>query len=95
LFLISKAFNIIIFAISFFFYTCFLAFSFILLIFSSFIIIYSAFTAFLAFTLALFSACVAFLISIRILFNFLNASFLATRAYASRILAVEKYISYI
>jgi hypothetical protein len=95
LFLTSKAFNAIIFAVSFFFYACFLAFSFtfILSIFSSLTTTYNAFAAFLASFLALFSACVAFLISIYILSDFSNASFLAVRSYARYILRVEKSIS--
>jgi hypothetical protein len=97
LFLIGKAFNIIIFIVFFFFYTYFLAFSFAftLLIFSSLTIAYNAFATFLASFLALFLACIAFLVLIYIFSDFLNISFLAVRSYIRRTLGVEKSISYI
>jgi hypothetical protein len=97
LFLTSKAFDVIIFIISFFFYAYFSAFSFTLTlsIFSSFTAACNTFAAFLASFLALFLACVAFLVSIRIFSNFLNAFFLVVRSYTRRILRVEKSISYI
>jgi hypothetical protein len=97
LFFTSKAFNAIISIVLFFFYACFLAFSFTftLLIFSFLTTNYNAFTAFLASFLALFLAYIAFLISIYILFNFLNASFLAVCSYIYYTLKVKKSISYI
>jgi hypothetical protein len=79
---------------SFFFYTCFSAFSlaYTLLIFSSLIAACRAFATFLALVLAFFLACIAFFVSIRILFNFLNTSFLVAHSCARRTLGVEKSI---
>jgi hypothetical protein len=98
LFFTSKAFNAIISIVLFFFYACFLAFSFTftLLIFSFLTTNYNAFTAFLASFLALFLAYIAFLISIYILFNFLNAFFfffLTIYSYVYYILKVKKSIN--
>jgi hypothetical protein len=97
LFLTSRAFDAIIFIVSFFFCAYFLAFSstLTLSIFSSLTAAYNAFAAFLASFLALFSACIAFLVSICIFSDFLNTSFLAARSCTRRTLGVEKSISYV
>ena len=94
LFRTESDFNASGFGAFFFFWACFWACSLILTSskLSCLTAACSALSAFLASILAFFSACATLLASIRARSNFLKASFLANRAYASRTLAAEKYI---
>ena len=93
----SKDFGRLDFGASFCFYACNYSFSLSLTssILSSLTIAYRAFATFSASFLALFSACVTFLASMRVRSDFSNASFSASLACASRTLATEKYIGFV